>query len=252
MNHLRVHPRYRDVERLGRRGGHGHRLGRLAHLDGCCDVPPTRPRSPSWVKRFRAKGHASYASRRMADRPFRKVAVSVGLLGVGCLLAGCSSGTSPSTPPPNTGSTTKAMPAHSTTSSRVASGGTTTTATMQPQTPTSTEFISPSGNISCEIDYNFGQSSLTSALCLTLTPPKSVTLGTDGSLVECNGDQCLSNAGVGTPTLKYGDSIRLGPFICLSSMAGVKCALANGDGFSISRSGTTPLGNSSVTQKATP
>ena len=29
-----------------------------------------------------------------------------------------------------------------------------------PQTPTGTEFLSPSKNISCEIDYNFGPSSI--------------------------------------------------------------------------------------------
>ena len=138
------------------------------------------------------------------------------------------------------------MPAQSTTSSRAAPGATTTTATIQPQTPTSTEFFSPSRNISCEINDNFGQTLLTATLCFTITPPRSVTLRTDGVLVECSGDQCLANAGVGTPTLGYGDSIRLGPFTCLSSMAGMRCTLANGDGFLISRSGTTPLGNSSV------
>ena len=65
-------------------------------------------------------------------------------------------------------------------------------------------------------------------------PPKSVTLATDSTLTECTGVNCLSNAGENTPTLAYGQSITLGPFTCASSTAGMKCTLANGDGFSIS------------------
>ncbi len=126
-----------------------------------------------------------------------------------------------------------------------------TNATLLPQTPTGTEFLSPSKNISCEIDYNFGPSSLTSTLCLTISPPRSVTLKTDSSLTECSGVQCLSNAGVGTPTLPYDSAIHLGPFACQSSTAGVKCTLANGDGFLISSSAVTPVGNATVTQPST-
>ena len=56
-----------------------------------------------------------------------------------------------------------------------------TSGTLVPQTSTGTEFFSPSKNISCEIDANFGPSAITSTLCLTIAPPKSVTLGPDGS-----------------------------------------------------------------------
>jgi len=119
-----------------------------------------------------------------------------------------------------------------------------------PQSSTGTEFYSPSKNISCEIDFNFGPSSLTSTLCLTISPPKSVTLGTDGSLTECSGQNCLSNAGVNTPTLAYGQSITLGPFTCASSTAGMKCTLASGDGFLISSSAITALGNAKVTMSS--
>jgi hypothetical protein len=117
---------------------------------------------------------------------------------------------------------------------------------LAPQTATGTEFYSPSKNISCEIDSNFGPSALTSALCLTISPAKSVTLTTDSSLTECTGVNCLSNAGVNTPTLAYGQSISLGPFTCSSSKAGMKCTLANGDGFLISSTATTALGNAKV------
>jgi hypothetical protein len=117
---------------------------------------------------------------------------------------------------------------------------------LVPQTPTITEFYSPSKNISCEIDNNVGTSATTAALCLTLSPPKSVTLKTDSSLTECTGQDCLSNAGENTPTLAYGQSITLGPFTCASSTAGMKCTLANGDGFLISSTATTALGNAKV------
>jgi hypothetical protein len=115
-----------------------------------------------------------------------------------------------------------------------------------PQSSTVTEFYSPSKNISCEIDNNFGSGNQTKALCLTLSPPKSVTLTTDSSLAECTGVNCLSNAGENTPTLAYGQSITLGPFTCASSTAGMKCTLGNGDGFLISSSAITTLGSAKV------
>jgi hypothetical protein len=101
-------------------------------------------------------------------------------------------------------------------------------------------------NINCEIDNNFGPGARTSAFCLTVSPPKSVTLMTDSSLHECAGVTCLSNAGVKTPTLAYGQSITLGPFTCASASAGMKCTLAGGDGFLISASATAALGNAKV------
>ena len=161
-------------------------------------------------------------------------------------LAACSSSPSPS----STTSTTTTTTAPSTTSTSAASGTTSSTTqtsgTLVPQTATVTEFYSPSKNISCEIDNNLGSSAITSTLCLTISPPKSVTLMTDSTLKECTGVNCLSNAGENTPTLAYGQSITLGPFTCASSTAGIKCTLAGGDGFSISSSAVTPLGNAKV------
>jgi hypothetical protein len=157
-------------------------------------------------------------------------------------LAACSS--SPSTSSSTTTSTSAATT--STTSPSTTSTSSQSSGTLVPQTSTSTEFYSPSKNISCEIDNNFGSSSLTSALCLTLSPPKSVTLKTDSTLTECTGTSCLSNAGENTPTLAYGQSITLGPFTCASSTAGIKCTLASGDGFLISSTTTAQLGNATV------
>ncbi len=133
------------------------------------------------------------------------------------------------------------------TTTSTTSGATTTTATLVPQTATSTEFYAPSGNLECEIDSQFGQSSLSQAMCLTETPPQSATLGADSTLKECTGQMCLSNAGLNTPQLAYGTSITLGPFTCLSMTIGMKCTLGNGNGFVLARSGVTPLGGVTVT-----
>jgi hypothetical protein len=103
------------------------------------------------------------------------------------------------------------------------------------QTTTGGEFVSPSGNISCEVG-------LTSAYCETGTPAQSVTMkGTDGTYTTCTGQQCLSNAGDGTPTLAYGTETGVGPFLCESATTGVTCTAANGRGFQISRSGITSV-----------
>jgi hypothetical protein len=164
-------------------------------------------------------------------------------------LAACSSSPSPSSSSTTTSTsavTTTTHPSTSTSSPGTTSSTSQTSGTLAPQTPTSTEFYSPTKNISCEIDNNEGSSAMTDAFCLTMSPPKSVQLQTDSSLSECAGVNCLANAGENTPTLAYGQSVTLGPFTCASSTAGIKCTLASGDGFLISSSATTALGNAKV------
>ena len=78
-----------------------------------------------------------------------------------------------------------------------------------------------------------------------------MTLGADGTLTECTGVSCLSNAGLNTPTLAYGMSITLEPFTCSSSTAGIKCTLADGDGFLISSSAIMALGDAKVAAPTT-
>jgi hypothetical protein len=162
-------------------------------------------------------------------------------------LAACSNSPSPS----SSSTTTATSAATSTTSHSTTSSTSQTSGTLVPQTSTGTEFFSPSKNISCEIDTNFGPSAITSTLCLTIAPPKSVTLGADGTLTECTGVTCLSNAGENTPTLDYGMSITLEPFTCSSSTAGMKCTLADGDGFLISSSAIMVLGDAKVADTTT-
>ncbi|MGH3156757.1 MAG: hypothetical protein ACRDNF_09315 [Streptosporangiaceae bacterium] len=103
------------------------------------------------------------------------------------------------------------------------------------------EFLSPSGNISCEIDYH--RAALTQVYCQTATPARSVTMGVTGKYTTCTGQQCLGNSGTGTPTLAYGTATGVGPFRCESAATGVTgvTCVADGNGFRISTSGITSV-----------
>jgi hypothetical protein len=175
----------------------------------------------------------------MATRPTRRLLLPALGLGLALTLAACSS----SSNPPAT--TTTPAPA-STTSTTAAGGTTVTSGTLTPETATGSEFYSPSKNISCEIDS--GTQVGTSTLCLTINPARSVVLHSDGTLTVCTGQDCLSNAGVNTPTLPYGYSITIAPFMCVSSTAGITCTVtASGAGFLIATSGVTSVGGATVT-----
>lgn len=112
--------------------------------------------------------------------------------------------------------------------------GATTTVTAPAQTVHGGEFLSPSGNISCEIDNDY--IGLHQVYCQTFSPPQSVVLARSGTYKVCKGQQCLGNPAVNTPVLAYGHSTSSGPFRCVSTTAGVTCT-ADGKGFQISRSG---------------
>jgi hypothetical protein len=105
------------------------------------------------------------------------------------------------------------------------------------ETATGGEFLSPSGNISCEVDYQ--RAGLNQAYCQSATPARSVTMGAAGSYTTCAGEHCLGNPGDGSPTLAYGTATGVGPFRCESADTGITC-VANGRGFQISASGITP------------
>jgi hypothetical protein len=96
-------------------------------------------------------------------------------------------------------------------------------------------FLSPTRNISCELDVHSGG---THAFCETLQPGRSVTMAADGSLKVCDGTGCLGNPPDNATVLAYGHQSRLGPFTCTSRPTGVRCTVAgSGRGFVISRSG---------------
>jgi hypothetical protein len=110
-------------------------------------------------------------------------------------------------------------------------------------TPNVQFFSSPSGNISCQITHQY-DTSPDSAYCLSFTPPQNVSMDDQGVLSICSGgDSCLSNPPGGQPTLEYGRSKGIGPFVCLSETSGMTCNVASsGRGFTISRSGIAPVG----------
>jgi hypothetical protein len=168
-------------------------------------------------------------------------------LGATLMLAACGSGpgtasTSATTSTTAASTTTSTAPAPTTTVP-----ATTTTVSGVPtpfvamQTATGGEFLSPSGNISCEVDFS-PTNGAGGALCLTLQPPRSVHMTVDGTLTQCTGVQCLSNAGVGTPTLAYGTETGVGPFHCVSATSGVTCTVTSGKGFAIDAAGITTIG----------
>jgi hypothetical protein len=97
------------------------------------------------------------------------------------------------------------------------------------QTATGGEFLSPSGNISCEV-------SLVTVYCQTDTPARSVTMSAAGRYTTCAGVTCLGNPGEKTPALGYGTATGVGPFLCQSATTGVTCT-TGGRGFRISDSG---------------
>ena len=164
------------------------------------------------------------------------------MLAAALSLAACSSGSpaaSPSAPATTGRPATAASTASTATAATPATAVPTSGTTFVPmQTAAGGEFLSPSGNISCEIDYH--RAGLTQAYCQTVTPARSATMGVTGRYTTCTGQQCLGNPGTGTPTLAYGTATGTGPFRCESATSGVTCT-ADGKGFRISVSGVIPV-----------
>ena len=91
-------------------------------------------------------------------------------------------------------------------------------------------FFTPGPNAaSCEIDV--GLPSLPTSVWsveefkVLLKKALGVTLTRKGHLKICRGEKCVRNPATGTPTLRYGDAISLGPFRCTSLRAGVRCLI---------------------------
>lgn len=93
-------------------------------------------------------------------------------------------------------------------------------------------FHSPSGNIQCEVR------SAGSAYCQTGSPARSVTLRRDGTLRTCRGTRCLGDGPENAFTLRYGRSVRVGPYRCTSLQSGMRCVVvSSGRGFLLNRAG---------------
>jgi hypothetical protein len=187
----------------------------------------------------------------------RTAGISALGLGIGLALAACNpstsstaaSGADASAARPSASSATAPAQPTATSPAATSAAGVTATATTAVPTaaPSATlvpmqsadggEFVSPSGNITCEVDYF--HSGLRQVYCQTATPARSVTMGMAGRYKTCAGELCLGNSGEGTPTLAYGTETGVGPFRCESAVTGVTC-FADGRGFRISVSGITP------------
>jgi len=151
---------------------------------------------------------------------------------VGSASPAVTSSSSPASTGSQAGSPTKA-PAKSSTTSVRETKPTTSVVLVPMQTSHGGEFRSPTGNITCEVD-------LTQAYCQTVTPARSVTMSSSGSYTTCKGEQCLGDAGDGTPTLEYGQATGVGPFRCESAATGVTCT-AGAKGFRIANAGVTSV-----------
>jgi hypothetical protein len=98
-------------------------------------------------------------------------------------------------------------------------------------------FLTPSRNISCEMNSRQPYNMPDATYCQSNSPPQSAHMSTDGTVTICNGQSCLGNPGIDTPILGYGQSASIGPFNCVSDTGGVTCTVASGRGFTISNSG---------------
>jgi hypothetical protein len=108
-------------------------------------------------------------------------------------------------------------------------------ATAATGAPSQRFFLSPSRNISCELDA--GKALGTHAYCQTFAPARSVTLSANGAMKTCAGVRCLGNPPEHAEPLAYGRSVVLGPFRCTSLRTGMRCVVSKtARGFLISRS----------------
>ena len=78
-------------------------------------------------------------------------------------------------------------------------------------------------------------------LCITQNPPRRAVVDGHGRVTTCNGEQCLSNPGIGTPTLLAGTKLMGGVLDCTVKEMNVECFYKDVRGFSMSKAGVTQL-----------
>ena len=62
-----------------------------------------------------------------------------------------------------------------------------------------------------------------------------------GAIKVCNGEGCVGSPPDNVGTLSYGQSTTLGPFTCESLTTGMRCTVADGQGFQIARAGVQTI-----------
>lgn len=194
-------------------------------------------------------------------------ALVLGLVVVGCGqdakstdASGATAGSSSTTAAPAAGAESSGTSApSSSTTAKVA----TTAPTPDPSAPTasagSRAFVSPTGNISCEINpdptpgstFADGSAVTPYVSCQTTDPPRRAILTDDYKVTRCSGADCVGDPGSGTPVLPYGKRVSVGPFRCTSEKGGVTCvenrADGPGSGFKIAKSGITDVADDPTT-----
>ncbi len=101
------------------------------------------------------------------------------------------------------------------------------------------EFFGPTASgIECEINVPEGGAGVAQTLCISVVPPQRAVLAEDGTFTTCAGEQCLSNAGLGTLTLVPNTQVHSGPFTCIAGLTMMRCTSRNLGGFELSAAGT--------------
>jgi hypothetical protein len=117
-------------------------------------------------------------------------------------------------------------------------------ATSSPIVPveggTTSFFQSPSTNIQCELTLT-QPNAPADAYCSTASPARAVNMGERGAIKVCNGEGCVGSPPDNVGTLSYGQSTTLGPFTCESLTTGMRCTVADGQGFQIARAGVQTI-----------
>lgn len=100
-------------------------------------------------------------------------------------------------------------------------------------------FIVPGDKVNCELGlHRPGMHPATYVWCLAYKggsperTARAVRMNASAKLSFCRGARCIGNSPVGTPTLKLGHSIHVGPFRCTALRNGVRCVVVKlGHGF---------------------
>jgi hypothetical protein len=168
-------------------------------------------------------------------RTTRIVSISVLGLGAGLALSACSASASSAAGAPSSAAASSATPSASAlpaSAATVAPAATPSVTFVPIQRFPEGAFYSPSGNISCELNYHLDGQTLMS--CQTIAPRVWVEMGVTGKYtILCTGQKCGPLSPQPAPTLAYGTATGSGPFRCTSATTGITC-LADGKGFQIS------------------
>lgn len=103
-------------------------------------------------------------------------------------------------------------------------------------------FRSPTGNITCWVSTGADTTGKW-VFCQSLQRAQSVRLSPEGEVAACTGSGCLRPRPLNSMRLKYGSSVRFGPFRCSSHRYTISCwvgsfATHNRHGFGINLHGT--------------